>query len=682
MSADTGESAPWLSNGTYPAFAGRPPETADQEYPSERPTYPTPEERVADLFEAYPDRMATPISTEHGRKLRESVLDDPVTEVREVDLGSGETALVEDTVSRSALPLMAAVWDLLETYEKYRDLHLRMKKQVSYDEQDDFLIKLDNSYSPTYRSGTYAKLTALTRQLIGGEYPEDSACAGESCPGVFDEPVTVLFGLTASVYNTPSERQSGFRPPADHDREIREAWTGSANSVKRVLRDVLERKLGLSSSEYAWWYQSEPHPGDGPAAGYSHSHPVVIFDAAAATVPLEEIGPEMFRSVVAKHVSLCDHATWDAHDLDDSVTVRHPDEIANFGSYVSKYLALGPEKDLLERSDEYLMWAASQWATTSQKYSKSRTATAAIKADRCHQQFADEEAEQPIDHADRIVQSSKPGISYECACCGSHFGISQEPDTLSRARLDAADRRSADDDTDDEPPQSLAERWPSATGAARVGSPTRERECHHPPDSNQCPLCAREIGAVPGDVPIPDTAKAPSAPVETDSFQREPQWEPDAIVRTWGDGDETAIGSPGGTIYDEIVVKGHDSISYQCDLPHLPPVSVLEGPEPWENTDLFSESDVRTGRVPPPELLAREWSETVQSGRRVTAKQWSTDWYADRYERETSRTTGLPKSKRARIREFVRETGITSVPSICGSLNINPSHAEAVESCL
>jgi hypothetical protein len=42
--------------------------------------------------------MTTPISTEHGRKLRESVLDDPVTEVREVDLGSGETALVEDTV--------------------------------------------------------------------------------------------------------------------------------------------------------------------------------------------------------------------------------------------------------------------------------------------------------------------------------------------------------------------------------------------------------------------------------------------------------------------------------------------------------------------------------------------------------------------------------------------------------
>jgi hypothetical protein len=139
---------------------------------------------------------------------------------------------------------MAAVWDLLETYEKYRDLQLRLKKQVSYEDQEEFLIKLDNSYSPTYQSGTYAKLTALKRQLIGGEYPDDSACAGETCTGAFDEPVTVLFGLTASVYNTPSKRESGFRPPADHDREIREAWTGLSDSVKRVPRDALVRKVG------------------------------------------------------------------------------------------------------------------------------------------------------------------------------------------------------------------------------------------------------------------------------------------------------------------------------------------------------------------------------------------------------------------------------------------------------
>ena len=686
MSADLGESDPWLSNGTYPALGISGLETAESQYPPQRPDLPTPEERIAGLLEEYPDRMATPISTVHGRKLRESVLDDPVTEEREIETGEGETVTVEDTVSRSALPLYSAVFDLLETYEGYRDKKLRMVKGFG-EEKEQFLIDLSISYSSEYQRTTYAKLTALKRRLAGGEYSDHSACAGDSRKGAFDEPVTVLFGLTASAYNVPGKRKSGFRPPADHDREIREAWSGSSNSVKRVLRDVLERKLGLSSDQYAWWWQSEPHPGDGPAAGYSHAHPVVIFDAAASSVPLSSISEETFRPIVAKHVELCNAATWDAHQIEDSVTVKKPDEIKNFGSYVSKYLALGPDQDLLERSDEYIMWAASQWATTTQKYSKSRTATAAINADRCHQEFVDQEAEQPIDHADRIVPSSKPGISYECACCGSHFGIEQETETLSRARLDAIDRRSTTDHSDetDKPPQSLAERWPSATSAARVGAPVRERQCRHPANSDQCPLCASETESpnhtVSGEVPIPDDATAVEAPEIRESFEREPQWQPDAIVQTWDDEEETAIGSPGGTVYGEIVVEGHGSISDKCDLPYLPEVSVLQGPKPWENTPLFDESDVRAGRVPPPELVAREWCETVQSGRRVTAKQWANDWYTRRFENVSS-PGGLSDSEKTRIREFVRTTGVTSVPSICGQLSIDPSRSEEIEACL
>ena len=404
-------------------------------------------------------------------------------------------------------------------------------------------------------------------------------------------------------------------------------------------------------------------------------------------MPLSLISEETFRPVVAKHVELCHAATWDAHQIEDSVTVKKPDEIKNFGSYVSKYLALGPDQDLLERSDEYIMWAASQWATTTQKYSKSRTATAAINADRCHQEFVDQEAEQPIDHADRIVPSSKPGISYECACCGSHFGIDQETESLSRARLDAADRRSTTnhDDETDKPPQSLAERWPSATSAARVGAPVRERQCRHPANSDQCPLCATETESpnhtVSGEVPIPDDATAVEAPEIRESFEREPQWQPDAIVQAWDDDEETAIGSPGGTVYGEIVVEGHGSIADKCDLPYLPEVSVLQGPKPWENTQLFDESDVRAGRVPPPELVAREWCETVQSGRRVTAKQWANDWYTRRFENVSS-PGGLSDSEKTRIREFVRTTGVTSVPSICGQLSIDPSRSEAIEACL
>ena len=675
MSAEDSKSDPWLSIGTYPAPDASGPEPPESEYPDERPPVPTPEERVAGLLAEYPDRMATPISEEHGRKLRESVLDDPDEEYRMVDVGSGETVEIPETVSRDAMPLLGAVVDLLETYEKYRDMHLRMVRDGRTIEREEFMLKLNNSFSPEYQSGTYAKLMALKRQLVGGEYPN-----GAECSGLFEDAVTVLFGLTASAYNVPGRRASGFRPSADHDREIRESWSGSSNSVKRVLRDVLERRLGLSSDEYAWWWQSEPHPGDGAAAGYSHSHPVVILDADAADVALEDIGAETFRPVVAKHVSLCEGATWDAHGLDDAVTVKKPNEIQDFGSYVSKYLALGPDQDLLERSDEYLMWAASQWATTTQKYSKSRTATAAVDADRCQQEYMDEEAEQSVCHGEEVVQSKKPGVRWECAECGSHYGIDQSEESLARMRLDATEAL-ADGGEESEVPQTLEERWPSADGAVRVGEPVRERVCRHPDGSDQCPLCASETESphhtVSGEVPIPDHAEAPPAEPIHEAFEREPQWEPDAVVRTWGDGEETAIGSPGGAVYAEVVVEGYGSITDQCDLPYLPQSSVFEGPEPWENTDVFDESDVRAGRVPPPELVAREWAESLQSGRRVTPKQWSDSWYADRFEQDHGPT--LTELEEKRVRELVRVEGVESVPSICGRLQLDPSKTELVE---
>ena len=682
MSADLGNpGGPRLSNGSYPASDASGPLPPESEYPAERPPLPTPEERVADLLREYPERMNTAISEEHGRKLRESCLDDPVEELRTVDVGKNETVQVSETVARSALPLVGAVWDLLETYEKYRDMHLRMVRGGGVeDDREEFLVQLSNSFSPDYQTETYAKLSALKRQLLGGSYPN-----GGEVEGSFSEPVTVLFGLTASTYKEPGEPESGYRPPADHDRAIREAWSGSSGSVKRTLRYVLEDKLGLESADYAWWYQSEPHPGDGVAAGYSHAHPIVVLDASAASVPASAISEDTFEPVVAKHVAECDGATWDGHR--DAVTVQQPDEIKDFGSYVSKYLAIGPEKDLLERSDEYLLWAASQWATTSQKYSKDRTATAAVKADKCQQQYLDPEAEQWVAHGETVVPSEKPGVEYECGCCGSHYEIEQSPESLARARLDAAEPVAVADGGEDEegPPESLAERWPSADAAGRVGSPTRSRECSHASEADECPLCAAETEApnhtVSGEVPIPESAAAPPAEVVSEGFERSPEWEPDAVVRTWGEGEETAIGSPGGTVYGEITVPGEGSIMDRCGFEYLPPVEVFEGPEPWENTGVFDESEVRAGEVPPPELVGREWSETVQSGRRVTAKQWSEDWYAERFERSASSADPeLSESERSRVEAFARRTGITSAPSVCGKLRIDPRKVSAVES--
>ena len=737
----------WLSNGSNPAQAVTASLPGESDLPDRRPDVPTPKERLAGLLSEYPDRMATPLSEQHGRKIRESLLDEPEEVTREVEVGQGETVEVAETVSRDALPLVSALVDLLETYEGYRDKKLKMAKGYG-EEQEDFLVDLGISFDPEYQSKTYAKISALERQFVGGEYPN-----GGSAEGAFEEPVTVLFGLTASSYNRPADPSSGFRPSVDHDRAIREAWSGDSGSVKRSLRYVLEDKLGLDSSDHAWWWQSEPHPGEGAAAGYSHSHPVVILDAAAADVPAESITADTFRSVVARHVEQCEGAEWSGHDLEKSVTVNQPDEIEDFASYVSKYLAVGPDQDLLERSDEYLMWAASQWASATQKYSKSATATAAIDADRCQQRFLDPEAEQDRQHAERVVRAPdrlrNRGVRWVCSECGSSHGIDQSEQSLARMRIDGREtaatpsvvvdggevvERSSDDD--DSPPQTLRGRWPSATGAARVGEPVRERECSHPDGSDQCPLCASETEApnhtVSGEVPIPDDATAPPADEIRESFEREPQWRPESVVQAWSDDDEgTAIGSPGGARFGRVVVEGHGSIRDRCGLDRLPPARLFDGPEPWNNAIPFSESDVRSGRCPPPELVKRERQElgmgtsnglgAVRSVRvacpecdhemnvhpaaetvtcpdcesvefgvsgntvygSVTAKQWSDSWYSDRYGDDPilveDRGLDLTDRERQQVRELVEADPGLSPVSICGRLMIDPSKVADVE---
>ena len=750
MSTDHGSGAErsWLSNGSNPAQAVTATLPGESDLPVQRSDVPTPKERVAGLLAEYPDRMATPLSEQHGRKIRESLLDEPVEVSRTVEVGGSETVEVHETVSRDALPLVSAVVDLLEAYEGYRDKKLRMAKGYG-EEQEDFLVDLGISFDPEYQSKTYAKISALERQFTGGEYPN-----GGSVEGAFEEPMSVLFGLTASSYNRSGSASSGLRPFVDHDRAIREAWSGDSSSVKRSLRYVLQGVLGLDSSEYAWWWQSEPHPGDGAAAGYSHSHPVVIFDASAASITADAIDAETFRPVVAKHVEQCEGAEWSGHDLDDAVTVNRPDEIDDFASYVSKYLAVGPDQDLLERSDEYLMWAASQWATSTQKYSKSDTATWAIDADKCEQRFLDPETEQDRQHGERVKQAPdylrNRGVRWVCSECGSPHGIDQSEQSLARMRLDAretAETRSVVADggevvgrsggvatDDDTPPQTLAERWPSASSVARVGGPVRDRECGHPDGSDQCPLCASETESpnhtVSGEVPIPDSVTAPPADEICESFEREPQWRPEAVVQAWSDDDEgTAIGSPGGTRFGRVVVEGHGSIRDRCGLDRLPPAYRFDGPEPWNNDIPFSESDVRAGRCPPPELVERERrelgmgtstglgavrsvdvecpkcghqfgahpaAETVQCpmcddvefGRSsntvygsVTAKQWEVDWYSRRYsnaDRLDDTPDALDSGQLEAIEELVRTEGELSAVEVCGRLMIDPSKVEAV----
>jgi hypothetical protein len=429
----------------------------------------------------------------------------------------------------------------------------------------------------------------------------------------------------------------------------------------------------LDSAEYAWWWQSEPHPGGGAASGYSHSHPVVILDGAAADAALEELDAETFRPVVAKHLSECEAAGPEAHRLADAVTVNRPGEIEDFASYVSEYLAVDPDDDLLERSPEYIMWAASQWATTTQKYSKSATATAAIDADRCHQEYVDDDAAQDADHGERVVQSHRRGVEYECAECGSAFGVDQSPDTLVEARREgagAAEVRTdggtaeaeGDADSDDTQP-SLASLWPSARGGGRVGAETRERECHHEEGAAECPLCCPEGETVDAGTPIPESAEAPPGEEIRDGFERAPEWEAEAVVQK-ATGEESVLGSPGGVDYGEVVVEGVDAIPPE----KLIPPAKLRTPNP----------SVDPTEYPPPELIEQQLAE-IHRGDPVTAKRWSEDWHAERYGVDDADGSGVEEFDREAVRRYAENTPGASVVQIMAATGAPPSARSFVE---
>ncbi len=694
MSANSGNDPSRHSNGSYPASAGsasNASESQNREYAEERPDVPTVEERIAGLLDRYPERCLVPVSETHGLKLRSEAVEDPETVEETVEVGGHEEITTYETVAQPARPHIEVVEDFLNMYERYRDLRLKLEKRERHEEPEEFLIDLDNSYSPEYQSGQYARLSAWERQLLGGEYPH-----GEEIEGEYEEPVTVLMGLTASAYREPANPSSGLKPICDHDREIRGAWTGSSGSVKRVLRYVLEDDLGLPSDSYSWWTQSEPHGGDGANADRSHSHPVIVLDAADADVPADAITSETFRPVLAKHVSLVDGATWDAHRVEETVEVRTEDEIESLSGYVAEYVACDPEMDLLERSDEYLMWAASQWATATQKYSRDRVATAATKADACHQEYVSEKSNQTHDHGETVVRSKKPGMSFECALCGSSFGIDQDCTlTEHRTAQPAVDGACAADGGEVVGESAsgpggdaggLRSRWRDARGAAVVGGGVVERECgHEEPDT--CPLCATETEApnhtVSGEVPIPDDA----APVESvgnssGSFRRPATWEPSSVVRVWS-GEEESVGAPGGVEYAEVIVEGAGAAVRKVPerLRPLPPPSWLEGPEPWERHPV-EESDVRGGLLPPPEIVAKEEAERCRRDR-VTPKEWPDDWYVRRFGASAEDVSdgdrrGLDGGTCWRVVQIVRSEPSVSAVAIVGRLQLAPSLVEDV----
>jgi hypothetical protein len=562
------ESTPWPPE-TNSALGGTGPEPPNLDLPSVS-GLPDPSEKLREFVEAFGEQAHVPVSEVHGRELRaECVVEE--TEVHEIEVDDGGTETVEEVTDRHAVPLWRAVAEMLEWHAEYLESTLRLEYGIESDPSHRLLdVDLENSWMAEYQKAERARLKALERETCGYETCEE--CEERYCTeageheteyvaGEFEEPAVVLTGRTS--------RGAG-RPPVDHAREIAETWTGE---VRRSLRYILEERLGLESHQWVRWTQGEPHPGVGPNCGYHHAHDVIIIDLAAVD---EEVTAATFRPVIEKHVEECGGAGESAHDLDvsrdewengevDTVSVKEVDgEIEeSVASYAAAYLA-NDEKDLLERPPEYLAWAATMWATGTQKAIKSDSANHAIEADRCD--LRHHEDEQGLQHGEEVTRTAcrcatapwGPGCSRcdgrgwhaVCLACLSPWGIEQR-ETLTRAKEANAvcadggavpERETAEMRSEEE----LRESWPSARSAARVGGETAERECGHA-EPDTCPLCATETESpehtVSGEVPIPESATA-AVEYESVGFSRGPSWSAKCIIR---DGEELPV-TGGGAV--------------------------------------------------------------------------------------------------------------------------------------
>jgi hypothetical protein len=298
----------------------------------------------------------------------------------------------------------------------------------------------------------FAQLKGALREFLGGERP-----SGGECDGQFENPHIAF--LTRSASSTPGGRRL---PPVDHANALAESW----EPVYHTLRNTM-RALGFTLGEdWAYDRRWEPHGGDrggGANHAYAHEHVVVVVDG--------EVNQEMFSKVMDKHVEACDPAGADAHTVDEAVNVKAAGDMGNVAAYVADYTGIKP-KDLLERSTEYLGFAATVSAANLRTISRSDAMHDAAKADKCKQQYESGKSEQSHDHGETVVRSDRRSAEFECIECGSPHGIDQSPDTLAEARIE---RPTAADGGAD-PEGELRERWGSARSAVTVGDTLTDAE--------------------------------------------------------------------------------------------------------------------------------------------------------------------------------------------------------------
>jgi hypothetical protein len=408
--------------------------------------------------------------------------------------GSG-TVTRSYEAERRALTWEAAVEGLLESYESDRGARLKFGKgRPGSSGREEFTVPVENSWMPAAQERAFAQLKALERETVGFYRCDESGCGyycgdpdghgAEWVAGEYRDPCLGLVTFSASA--TPD---GDHLPPVDHTDARRETW-GGRDGVRRKLRDVMGRKLGLESDDWAYWRQCEPHTGDGENACYGHDHVLVVFDRAAVEgdLPLD-VAEGLLRRAVDRHVERCEYAGREAHG-GGAVEVKSVEgggdgEVSYLANYMASYLAVDPDQGLLERSIEYVAWAAQMWAANRNKRSRSTSAGDAIEADACRQRYRDPDAEQEHGHGERLTHAGGRGEAVVCAACGSSWGVS-DGDTVVEARRGegalAGSESAAGGGVGGGPEAALRGRWPSATAAAETATGEGVVGFDRPPD--------------------------------------------------------------------------------------------------------------------------------------------------------------------------------------------------------
>jgi len=367
---------------------------------------PTLTERVAEFREEYGHLARLRLTEEPGQRLRESLLEEHTTEIEVKPMTETENGSTVHEVDKRVPPTWEeAVEQLLEWYEDARRTTLRLKRGYEgRPEHEEFHKDAENSWMAAYQKRYFAELKGWVRETIGGTRP-----SGGECNGKFDNPHLALLTRTAS-----SIPDGDRRAPVDHTEQVRGPWEGVYHRIRNRMRS-----LGFDGDEWDYYRKEEPHKSERGGSlnrCYTHEHVLVIVDGPVTAAD--------FQTVMKKHVEECEWAGEDAHSVDQAVKVLPADEVEDVAAYIASYTGIRPT-GLLERSIEYIAWAAAQWAANRKRRTRSNAAGWAATADACKQRFESDKSDQEVNHGEEIAISDRQGVEFECAECGSPWDIDQ-----------------------------------------------------------------------------------------------------------------------------------------------------------------------------------------------------------------------------------------------------------------